>query len=86
MFMIGTALEPLRATGTKLAMALSLDHSMWFHTDRFRMDEWVLFETECPAAGLLPYMFWLTLYGSLKEIFFEIVNSIKIGSVFSIIP
>jgi len=28
----------------------SLDHAMWFH-DVFRMDEWLLYVTESPAAG-----------------------------------
>ena len=28
---------------------VSLDHAMWFH-DRFRMDEWLLYATESPAA------------------------------------
>ncbi len=29
---------------------VSLDHAMWFHED-FRMDEWLLYVTESPAAG-----------------------------------
>jgi len=29
---------------------VSLDHAMWFH-DEFRMDEWLLYVTESPAAG-----------------------------------
>ena len=29
---------------------VSLDHAMWFHDD-FRMDEWLLYVTESPAAG-----------------------------------
>lgn len=29
---------------------VSLDHAMWFHDD-FRADEWLLYETESPAAG-----------------------------------
>ncbi|MBI1239924.1 MAG: acyl-CoA thioesterase II [Alphaproteobacteria bacterium] len=33
----------------KLIMA-SLDHAMWFHT-RFRMDEWLLYAQDSPAAG-----------------------------------
>ena len=28
----------------------SLDHAMWFHDD-FRIDEWLLFQTESPRAG-----------------------------------
>ena len=28
---------------------VSLDHAMWFH-DRFRMDEWLLYVTDSPAA------------------------------------
>ena len=27
----------------------SLDHAMWFHQD-FRMDDWILYQTESPAA------------------------------------
>ncbi|MGE5866455.1 MAG: acyl-CoA thioesterase [Rhizobacter sp.] len=29
---------------------VSLDHAMWFH-DTFRMDEWLLYVTDSPAAG-----------------------------------
>lgn len=29
---------------------VSLDHAMWFH-DTFRMDEWLLYATDSPAAG-----------------------------------
>jgi acyl-CoA thioesterase-2 len=29
--------------------AVSLDHAMWFH-DEFRMDEWLLYATDSPAA------------------------------------
>jgi len=29
---------------------VSLDHAMWFH-DSFRMDEWLLYSTDSPAAG-----------------------------------
>ncbi len=28
----------------------SLDHAMWFHAD-FRIDDWLLYQTESPAAG-----------------------------------
>jgi acyl-CoA thioesterase II len=35
---------------TDIAMA-SLDHAMWFH-EPIRADEWVLYETTSPAAGL----------------------------------
>lgn len=31
--------------------AASLDHALWFHSD-FRADEWLLFTTESPWAGL----------------------------------
>ena len=29
---------------------VSLDHAMWFHND-FRMDEWLLYQTDSPASG-----------------------------------
>ena len=32
-------------------MIASRDHSMWFHSHEFRMDEWMLYELESPRAG-----------------------------------
>lgn len=32
-------------------MMASLDHTMWFHSQDFRADEWMLFETRCTRAG-----------------------------------
>lgn len=29
----------------------SVDHAMWFHTDEFRVDQWLLYVTESPWAG-----------------------------------
>jgi len=31
-------------------MIASLDHSIWFHRP-FRMDEWLLYDVDSPAAG-----------------------------------
>mmetsp|Transcript_54298 Transcript_54298/g.129395 ORF Transcript_54298/g.129395 Transcript_54298/m.129395 type:complete len:333 (+) Transcript_54298:96-1094(+) len=36
---------------SKLSMIVSLDHSMWFHAQDFRADDWLLFETRCIQAG-----------------------------------
>lgn len=33
------------------AMMVSLDHSMWFHSDQFRADDWLLFKIRCVRAG-----------------------------------
>ncbi len=46
-----TALKPhgLSFLQPKLQVA-SLDHAMWFH-DHFRMDEWLLYAMDSPAAG-----------------------------------
>jgi len=48
--MVGTALIPHLASGFKLGMAVSLDHSMWFHRYQFSMDNWMLYETESTIA------------------------------------
>jgi len=32
------------------SMMFSLDHCMWLHDDRFRADEWMLYETHSPIA------------------------------------
>uniref|UniRef100_A0A914YKV4 Acyl-CoA thioesterase n=1 Tax=Panagrolaimus superbus TaxID=310955 RepID=A0A914YKV4_9BILA len=31
-------------------MLVSLDNNAWFHTDDFRVDEWMLYENESPIA------------------------------------
>ena len=51
MSLLDTCLLPhaLSWMSGKLMMA-SLDHAMWFHT-RFRMDEWLLYAQDSPAAG-----------------------------------
>lgn len=52
-FFIGQA---ARATGLsftgkqRLGLMVSLDHSMWFHSD-FRADEWLLYEIESPRVA-----------------------------------
>ena len=49
MMLLPTALEP--AGGRRdVGMMVSLDHAMWFHTDDFRADEWLLFDMESPRA------------------------------------
>lgn len=35
---------------TKKVLFASLDHAMWFHKD-FKIDEWMLFETDSPSAS-----------------------------------
>ena len=52
MSLIPTALEPLHKP--RIAMTVSLDHSMWFHSSSsatLRADEWLLFEMSCHVAG-----------------------------------
>jgi len=38
--------------GNEASMMASLDHSMWFHSQEFRADEWLLFELRCAWAGV----------------------------------
>jgi acyl-CoA thioesterase len=33
-------------------MITTLNHCMWIHQHHFRMDEWMLYETDSPVAGL----------------------------------
>lgn len=33
------------------SMMVSLDHSMWFHSTKFRADDWLLFQIRCVRAG-----------------------------------
>ena len=59
MAFIPTAMEPLYGPGQegkkspRIAMTVSLDHSMWFHSDvaELRADEWLLFGMTCHVAG-----------------------------------
>jgi acyl-CoA thioesterase 8 len=37
-------------TNPSLALLVSLDHSMWFHSD-FKADEWLLYEMESPRVA-----------------------------------
>jgi acyl-CoA thioesterase 8 len=52
MAFIPTALEPLygvdgNKSKPRIAMTVSLDHSMWFHSPEIRADEWLLFGMYC---------------------------------------
>jgi len=38
--------------GNEPSMMASLDHSMWFHSQEFRADDWLLFESRCTWAGV----------------------------------
>lgn len=49
--MVSTALLPHSASGFRLGMALSLDHTMWFHHYNFKIDDWMLYETHSPKAA-----------------------------------
>lgn len=59
MSFISTAMEPLHAETLigkppRVAMTVSLDHSMWFHPPEnveLRADEWLLFGMTCHVAG-----------------------------------
>uniref|UniRef100_A0A914V0B5 Acyl-CoA thioesterase 8 n=1 Tax=Plectus sambesii TaxID=2011161 RepID=A0A914V0B5_9BILA len=50
--MVGTALLPHLARGFIPSMLFSLDHSIWFHHHKFRIDDWMLYETESPIARM----------------------------------
>jgi acyl-CoA thioesterase-2 len=49
--LLGVAMQPhgldFRKPGV---MGVSLDHAMWFHRD-FRIDDWLLYDTESPSAA-----------------------------------
>lgn len=49
--MIETALRPHSKRGFIPSMALTLDHSIWMHTDNFRVDDWLLYENHSTIAG-----------------------------------
>lgn len=63
MAFIPTAMEPLysaeweagKTKNPRIAMTVSLDHSMWFHSigpdTEIRADEWLLFGMKCHVAG-----------------------------------
>lgn len=58
MAFIPTAMEPLYSNdhtkkSPRIAMTVSLDHSMWFHSDiaELRADQWLLFEMRCHVTG-----------------------------------
>nr|CDJ84205.1 Acyl-CoA thioesterase domain containing protein [Haemonchus contortus] len=48
--MIETAVRPHSRMGFIPSMALTLDHSIWMHSDRFRIDEWMLYENHSTIA------------------------------------
>ena len=54
---IPTAMEPLSnfcSAAPRVAMTVSLDHSVWFHSiegNELRADEWLLFGMNCHVAG-----------------------------------
>ena len=45
-----TAVRPHVSHGYTPSMLVSLDNNCWFHTDDFRVDEWMLYENESPIA------------------------------------
>ncbi|KRZ91870.1 Acyl-coenzyme A thioesterase 8 [Trichinella sp. T8] len=49
--MVSTALFPYSCTSLKIGMAVSLDHSIWFHRHSFSIDQWMLYETESTIAA-----------------------------------
>ncbi|CAI5452600.1 unnamed protein product [Caenorhabditis angaria] len=49
--MIETALRPHSKKGFIPGMALTLDHSIWMHTDNFRVDDWLLYENHSTIAS-----------------------------------
>ncbi|CAD6189574.1 unnamed protein product [Caenorhabditis auriculariae] len=49
--MIETALRPHSKRGFIPSMALTLDHSIWMHTDNFRVDDWLLYENHSTIAA-----------------------------------
>ncbi|KAE9546764.1 hypothetical protein FO519_010024 [Halicephalobus sp. NKZ332] len=47
----GTPVKPHVSQGYTPSMLVSLDNNCWFHTDDFRVDEWMLYENESPVAN-----------------------------------
>jgi acyl-CoA thioesterase-2 len=50
MALVDNIYRPHRRPGPRNVMMASLDHAMWFHRD-FRMDQWLLYLQESPAAA-----------------------------------
>uniref|UniRef100_A0A914CYP4 Acyl-CoA thioesterase II n=1 Tax=Acrobeloides nanus TaxID=290746 RepID=A0A914CYP4_9BILA len=48
--LVGAANRPHMSHGYIPSMLFSLDHSVWFHDDDFRADEWLLYENYSPMA------------------------------------
>lgn len=48
--MIETAVRPHSKMGFIPSMALTLDHSIWMHSDQFRIDDWLLYENHSTIA------------------------------------
>jgi hypothetical protein len=49
--LVGAANRPHFSYGYIPSMLFSLDHSVWFHDDDFRADEWLLYENFSPMAS-----------------------------------
>ncbi len=50
--LLATALLPHEATlFSGKVMPASIDHAMWFHSNNFRVDQWLLYATDSPWAG-----------------------------------
>ncbi|VDM53764.1 unnamed protein product [Angiostrongylus costaricensis] len=49
--MIETAVRPHSRMGFIPSMALTLDHSIWMHSDQFRIDDWLLYENHSTIAS-----------------------------------
>lgn len=46
----GTANSCHISNGYTPSMVVSLDNNCWFHSDDYRVDEWMLYENESPIA------------------------------------
>lgn len=50
--LLATALLPHETTlFAGKVMPASVDHAMWFHSDNFRVDDWLLYVTDSPWSG-----------------------------------
>uniref|UniRef100_A0A914X941 Acyl-CoA thioesterase 8 n=1 Tax=Plectus sambesii TaxID=2011161 RepID=A0A914X941_9BILA len=49
--MLTTCFLQMDKDGQKEGAVASLDHSIWIHEFRFRMDDWMLYDVECQAMG-----------------------------------